>query len=123
MGLYSGQGRLEPRPQPMSSAQLCGSHGKGSLDQGAVNTRILGWRLLSPLCTGPASLHTKEQPRSPFWPYCASSTPENSQEDLSLAMALLFTQGHGCVRKIQKPGFLGSDMGISHWQYSGLGGI
>lgn len=46
-----------------------------------------------------------------------------SQEDLSLAIALLFTQGHRRIRKIRKPGFLSGDVGISHWQYSGLGGI
>lgn len=67
-------------------------------------------------------LHTREQSRWPLWPHWISYTPENSQEDLILAIAL-FTQGHRRVRKIRKPGFLSGDVGISHWQYSGLGGI
>lgn len=56
-------------------------------------------------------LHTGEQSRWPLWPHWVSYTPENSQEDLILAIALLFTQGHRRVRKIRKTGLLVGDGG------------
>lgn len=63
----------------------------------------------------------------PLWPHWASSTPENSQEDLSLAMALLFTQDTDVSGRFGSQDFwviMGTRwMGIGHWQYSGLGGI